>query len=355
MSLRSLLRKELYWSRRNVLVLLFVLCVVPGFFAASSLLFQDVIPRHTPVAVVAASDDVTDEELFAVQAGLSFFASPVEYDDRDAAVRDLQRERVYALLEVPHGIRDAGRDVTFRLFVDGSMVPFKEPSQTIAAIMERRLDDALDGRIAVERVVVGNSHDLSGYLVPIVLLGLVMLLAFTYVPHALASERRALDRVRLESSLEALVGAKLLFFTGLVCVPIVVFHLVLAGLGFGIGALAPATILAVLLTFVALSAIGMAVVVATRFGRTGRFVNALLFLFVLGFSGLAYPAGYFSAFRRTVVRAMPTHYATVVVRSSMLRELPLAAVADWLLSLAAVAVGALVVLELSIVYYRRAV
>ncbi len=355
MSLRSLLRKELYWSRRNLLTLLLVLCVVPGSFAASSLLFQDVIPRDTPVAVVAGSDDVTQDELLAVQAGLSFFASPVEYDDRETALRDLQREGVYAVVEVPHGIRDTGRDVTFRLFVDGSMVPFKEPSQTIAAIMESRLDRELAARVSVERVVVGNSHDLSGYLVPIVLLGLVMLLSFTYVPHALASERRALDRIRLESSLEALVGAKLLFFSALILVPLVVFHLVLGSLGFDIGALAPATVLTVLLTFVALSAVAMAVVVATRFAPTGRFVNAVILLFVLGFSGLAYPAGYFSALRRTVVRAMPTHYATVLVRSSMLRELPLATFADWLLGLAGVAIAALVVLELSIVYYRRSV
>jgi ABC-2 type transport system permease protein len=96
----------------------------------------------------------------------------------------------------------------------------------------------------------------------------------------------------------------------------------------------------------------MAVVVATRFTATGRLVNAVLLLFVLGFSGLAYPAGYFSALRKAVVRAMPTHYATVLVRSSLLRELPLSAFADWLVGLAGVAVGALVVLELSIVYYR---
>jgi ABC-2 type transport system permease protein len=355
MSLRSLLRKEVYWGRRNLLVLLLVLCVVPGFFAASSLLFQDVIPRDTPVAVVAGSDDVTQRELLAVQAGLSFFATPVAYDHRNRSLRDLQRERVYAVVEVPHGIRDAGRDVTFRLFVDGSMVPFKEPSQTIAAIMESRLDRELDARVSVERVVVGNSHDLSGYLVPIVLLGLVMLLAFTYVPHTLASERRALDRIRLESSLEAVVGAKLLFFTVLMLVPLVVFHVVLDSLQFDIAVLTPATVLAVLLSFVALSAVALAVVVATRFTSTGRFVNAVFLLFVLGFSGLAYPAGYFSALRRTVVRAMPTHYATVLVRSSMLRDLPLSAVADWLVGLASVAVAALVVLELSIVYYRRSV
>lgn len=353
MSLRSLLRKEVYWSRRNVLTLLLVLCIVPGFFAASSLLFQDVIPRDTPVAVVPAGENVTDDELLAVDAGLAFFATPVAVDSREAALDQLQREGVYAVVEVPHGIHDAGRDVTFRLFVDGSMVPFKEPSQTIAAVMQTRLDDRLDASVDVERIVVGNSHDLSGYLVPIVLLGLFMLVAFTYVPYNLARERHVLDRVRLESSLEALVAAKLLFFTALMLVPIAVFHFVMQGLGYDISAVAPGTVLVLLLTFVTLSALAMAVVIATRFSTAGRFVNVLFLLYVVGFSGLAYPVGYFSALRKGIIRATPTHYATIITRSTMLRELPIGTFTDWLLGLALVALATLALLELSIVYFRR--
>lgn len=353
MSLRSLLRKEVYWSRRNFLTLLLVLCVVPGFFAASSVLFQDVIPRDTPVAVIPQSEDVTASELISVEAGLSFFATPVSMDSREAALADLERERVYAVVEVPHGISDAARDVTFRLYVDGSMVPFKEPSQTIASIMQSELDERLDAGVSVERVVVGNSHDLSGYLVPIVLLGLFVLVAFTYVPSNLARERAVLDRVRLDSSLEALVGAKLVFFTVLMLLPIAVFHLVMQGLGYDISAIAPGTVLVLVLTFVTLASLAMAVVIATRFATVGRFVNVLLMLYVVGFSGLAYPAGYFSPLRKELIRATPTHYATILTRSSMLREMPIGAFIDWLVALGAVAVAALSLLELSIVAYRR--
>lgn len=353
MSLRSLLRKEAYWSRRNALGLLLVLCLLPGLFAGSSLLFQDVIPRDTPVAVVPQDETVTEEELLSVQFGLAFFADPVAVDSREVALDRLERESVYAVVEVPHGLDDAGRDVTFRLFVDGSMVPFKEPSQTIAVIMADRLDDTLDASVDVERVVVGNSHDLSGYLVPIALLGVVVLFALTYVPYNLSRERRVLDRVRLESSLEALVGAKLLFFSALVLVPIVVFHAAIALLGYDISALAPGTVLAVLLTFVTLASLGMAIMVLTRFGTLGRFLNVLLLVIVVAFSGLAYPVGYFSALRRTIIRAMPTHYATILVRSSMLRELPMGAFADWFAGLALVALGGLLFLKLSVVYHRR--
>jgi len=68
-------------------------------------------------------------------------------------------------------------------------------------------------------------------------------------------------------------------------------------------------------------------------------VNVLFLLYVVGFSGLAYPAGYFSELRKAIIRATPTHYATVIVRSTMLRELSIGAFADWLLGLGVVGGG----------------
>jgi ABC-2 type transport system permease protein len=360
MSLRSLLRKEVYWSRRNALVLLLILLVLPGFFAASSVVFEDVIPRDTPVAVVPQSEDVTAQELFLAQVGTSEYSDPQVVTDTQTALRQLEREQVYAVVEVPHGIRDTGTSVTVRLYVDGSMIPYKEPSATIANIVEGQLDRSLDADITVERVVVGNDHDLSAYLLPIALMGLLMLVALTYVPYNLAGEAPAMDRIRLESSIEALVGAKLVFFTALMLVPIVVFQGAIVGVDAlstvdysAVSAVAPGAVLALLLTFVTLAALSMAVMVATGFGTTGRFVNVLLLLGVVGFSGLAYPVGYFSPLRRELTRAMPTHYATIVTRSGMLRGSTVEAYATWLAGLALVAVLALVVLKLTIVATRR--
>jgi len=360
MSLRSLLRKEVYWSRRNALALLLVLLLLPTAFAASSVLFQDVIPRDTPVAVVPQSDDVGELDLVPVHVGMGTYSDPVSVDSTEAALRQLEREQVYAVVEVPPNIDRSGTDATFRLYVDGTMVPFKEPSATIASIMEDRLDAALAADVTLERVVVGNDHDLSAYLLPIALVALIMLFAFTYVPYNLAQESVVMDRIRLESSLEALVGAKLIFFTALMLVPIVAFQGAVVGIDAAasvsfehVTALAPGAVLALLLTFVALAALSMAVMVLTRFGTTGRFVNVVLLMAVAGFSGLAYPVGYFSPVRKAIVRAMPTHYATIVTRSSMLRGSSLATFADWLLGLAAVALVALLVLELTIAYDRR--
>lgn len=353
MSLRSLLYKELYWSRRHALGLAFVLLVLPGFFAASSLLFQDVIPRNTPVAIVPQDDSVEGAELGIISAGLGVYADPVIVDDSRRARELLDRETVYAVVEVPPDIREAGTDATFRLTVDGSMVPFKEPSKAIRSLMAARLDSFLEADVDVERVVVGNDHDLSEYLVPIALMALFVLFAFTYVPYNLVRESAALDRVRLESSLEAVVGSKLVYFSALVCLPIVVFQAAINVLEYDVAALAPGTVLALVLTFVALAAISMAVTVLTRFGATGRFVNAVLFMAVVGFSGLAYPVGYFSPLRKTIVRAMPTHYGMVVTRSTMLKGATAADFGDWLLGLAGVALLALVVLKLTIVHHRR--
>ena len=360
MSLRSQLRKEVYWSRRNAAALLLVLLLLPGFFAASSVLFQDVIPRDTPVAVVPQDEDVSSQELILVHAGTGTYADPVDVDSTEEALRQLEREEVYAVVEVPANIDQAGNDVTFRLYVDGTMVPFKEPSATIATIMEGQLDESLAADVTLERIVVGNDHDLSAYLLPIALLALIMLFAFTYVPYNLAQESRVMDRIRLESSIEALVGAKLVFFTALMFVPIVVFQVAVfvldavATVSFEhVTALAPGALLALVLTFVTLAALSMAVMVLTRFSTTGRFVNVVFLMGVAGFSGLAYPVGYFSPVRKAIVRAMPTHYATITVRSSMLRGSSLATFADWMFGLAVVALLALLVLKLTVVYDRR--
>ncbi len=360
MSLRSLLRKEVYWSRRNALALLLLLLILPAFFAASSVVFEDVIPRDTPVAVVPQSDNVTAQELFLSQVGISEYSDPIVVSDTATALDQLEREQVYAVVEVPHGIRDAGRSVTIRLYVDGSMIPYKEPSATIATIVQDQLDRSLDADVTVERIVVGNDHDLSAYLLPIALMALVMLVAFTYVPYNLASEAPALDRLRLESSIEALVGAKLAFFAAMMLVPIAIFQGSIVGIDAvstvdysAVTALAPGAVLALLLTFVTLAAISMAVMVATGFDATGRFLNVVILLGVFAFSGLAYPVGYFSPLRREIIRAMPTHYAMIVTRSSMLRGAPVERYATWLAGLAVVAVVALLVLKLTIVATRR--
>jgi ABC-2 type transport system permease protein len=354
MSLVSLLRKEIHWSRHNLVALALVLLVLPAVFVGASTAFQTVIPRDTPVAVVAQDETVSGAAMAKVGAGMGAVSDPVSAENPDHAERMLRRETVYAIVQVPPGIDDPdNEEATFVLTVDGSIVPFTEPSKAIRTIMEFRLDRALAADVTVERRVVGPDNSLPEYLVPIFLMALVMLFAFTYVPYNLAREATVLDRLRAEASLEAVVGAKLVYFTALMLVPILVFQGAAAYLGFAVSALAPGAVVTLLLTFVALAALSMTVMVLLRFGTLGRFVNVVVLLGLLGFSGLAYPVGYFSPLRKELVRMVPTHYSMILTRSSMQKGLGLAPFTDWLAGLAGFALLALLALKLAAVYYRR--
>jgi len=354
MSLIALLRKEFHWSKHNLLALAFVLLLLPAFFVYASTAFQTVIPRDTPVAVVPQDETVSAADVATVGAGLSAFADPVPADSPADAETMLRRESVYAIVQVPPDIDDPDNDnATFVLTVDGSIVPFTEPSKAIRTIMEFRLDRALDSEVTVERRVVGPDNSLPEYLVPIFLMAVVMLFAFTYVPYNLAREAAVLDRLRAESSLEAVVGAKLIYFSLLMVVPVVVFQAAAGFLGYAVDAFTLGALLALLVTFVALAAVSMTVMVLSRFSMLGRFVNIVLLLGVLGFSGLAYPVGYFSPLRKELVRMVPTHYAMIVTRSSMQKGLGPGLFADWLAGLTGFALLALLGLKLAAVYYRR--
>ena len=353
MSLISLLKKEGHWSKRNVLVLVFLLVILPSFFATASVVYQEVIPRNVPVAVVAENDDVSDNELTIVEGGLTVFTEPTVVDSDEQARTMLEREQVYAVVTVPPDITDQEADATFTLTVDGSIVPFQDPSQVIESLMEFQLDQNLAADITAEREVVGGENSLPEYLFPTFLMSLLIFFAFTYVPYNLTRESAVIDRLRVESSLEAVVAAKLLFLTALMAVPIVLFHVAALYYGYAIDSLAPGAIFVLLLTFLILSAFSMTVTVITRFSAVGRFVNVVTMLGIVALSALAFPVGFFSPVRSTIARLLPTHYAMIIVRSRMMKESSLALFSDWLVGLLGLLVVIVVALKLSIVHYRR--
>ncbi len=352
MSLRSLLRKEFHWSRHNVLALLFLLVLLPAVFAYTSVAFETVIPRDAPVAVVPQNENVTESDITAIKGTLVQFSDPVVVDNESRARAMLRKESVYAIVTVPPDITNGSASATFRFIVDGSVVPFKEPSKAIRNIAAFQLDRVLPADISVQREVVQPESSLSEYLLSIMTIVFVILVAFTYVPYNLAREADVIDRLRAESSLEAVVGAKLLYFTALLALPLLVFQGAANYLEYSMDILTPGSVLALAMTFVFLSALSMAVMVAFRFSTMGRFINVVLLLGVVGFSGLGYPVGYFSALRKTLVRLMPTHHTMIVARSAMLKGLDWTLFSDWLLALGGFTLATLVFLKLSAVYYR---
>lgn len=353
MRIRPLLAKEFVWSKRNALALVVLLLVVPATVAGASVGFQTVIPTDMPVGVVGADEEVTDDDLTIVEGAITFFADPVRYDSREAAVDDLRRERIYAVLEVPPNVGTSEEPLSFRLSVDGSLVPFRETSKIITNNVDARLSSTLPVDVRVSRDVVGPTHTLPEYLIPLLLVGVVALFAFAFVPYNLASERTALDRIRTESSLEALALAKLVFFTALMAVPVVVFRLAVEYFGYDVAVFAPGVVVGLLVTFLLMATVAMAIMFLTRFSTSGRFLNVILLFGLFAFGGLIYPVGFFSSIRRTIARLVPVHYGMIVVRSAMLKEVPLGLFAEWIAGLLALLALAGIGLKLSIVVYRR--
>jgi len=353
MSLKSLLEKEIHWSLRNVLVLLFLLVLLPGFFAGTSVIFQDVLPRDVPVAVAPADDSVKESDVEIVEGTIATFTEPTRVENVEEGRAMLERESVYAVVEVPPNLNEQGAEAEFRLIVDGAIVPFLSPSEIIANVLESEMDSIFDADVTTEREVVGAQKTLPEYLFPTFLLTLVIFFAFTYVPYNLKNESAVLDRLRVEASLEAVVAAKLLFFTALVVIPIVVFHAAALYYGYVVATLTPGAVLVLLLTFLLISTISSTVILLSRFSGVGLFINVTAMLGTVALSALAFPLGFFSAVRTTVARLLPTYYAGIITRSMMLKGSSLGTFTDWLGLLVGCLLVAAVALEGSIIYYRR--
>jgi len=351
MPLRSLVEKELHWSKRHVLVLVFLLIALPLFFAGTSFLFQDVIPREVPVAVVAEDESVSNVDIGLVRGGMAPYTDPIYAESRAAADRMLERESVYAIVTVPPDLRSG--QSTFTLTVDGSIVPFQSSSEVIQDLIEIELNRIEAADISVEREIVGEEKALPEYLLPSFLMTLMIFFAFTYVPYTIRRDRVVLDRLRVESSLEAILGAKLLYMTSLMLVPILVFHVIATYYGYAIASFAPGAVFVLLLTFALLATISSTVVILTRFSGAGQFANLLAMLGLIALSGLAFPLGFFSPIRTQLARLLPTHYAMITVRSLMLKGSSVTAFRDWIIALVVLLLLALLGLKGSISYYRR--
>lgn len=354
MKIPSLLRKEVHWSRHRILTLLLLLVLLPGFFAYTTVVFQTVVPEDTPIAIVAETDDVSADGLAIIEGGATVFSDPEVYDEREDAMRALRRESVYAVLEVPPGILDEStEDATFTLYVDGGMVPFKEPSQAIRSIMAFHLDRNLPADVSVERELVGEERTLSEYLVPVFLMGVILLFAFTYLPYNLARETDVLDRLLVTASLDAVVATKILYMTALMLVPIGAFAGAVAYLDYSVSLLSPGAVFVYLLTFVYLSTVSTTVMILTKFSTLGRFLNVALLFAALTFASLVYPVGFFSSLRKGLARSIPLHHSMVVTRATTLKGVDVTLFADRVLLLAGFTLLTTVGLKLAIEHYKR--
>jgi ABC-2 type transport system permease protein len=354
MDVTSLLGKELTWGRHKFVALLVILVVLPAIFAYSTFAFQHVLPTDAPVGVTPQEASVTEDDLNIATAALTFFSDPQTYDSEDAAMRALSRERVYAVITVPPDLTDESLGTAhFDVYVSGSIVPYQQPAQALTSIVSYTLDDQLPREVTASRTVVGTDYNLSEYMIPMFLLALVSLVALVYLPYTFDQEAAVIDRLRVETSLYAVVASKLAFFAALLVVPLAVFDVTSALAGTDLHVLSLGTALVTLLTFLLLGLVATTLMLLLGLGTWGRIANLLVMLFVLTFSGLAYPVGFFSPARRWFVRQVPTHYSAVTARGFVLRDDPIGLYSDWLLGLAACVVVAAVLFAGTVELYER--
>lgn len=355
MSLISLIRKEVHWSKRYVLVLLLLFVVVPLVFAGASIVFQDIVPRDVPVAVMPEDENVTEQDLSIVEAGILQWTDPTQIDDEEEAHRLLEREEIYAIVQVPPGYLEEDSNASFRLIIDGSIAPFENPSELLVDFIEAELNQTagIAENVTVDREVVGDERGSEEYLYPTFMMGLLIFFAFVYVPATLRREAAVLDRIRVESSLEALIGVKLATVTVLMSIPLAIFHLVGIHYEYTVNTTAYSALGVLLLTFLLMATVSSIIMVLSRFSSTGQFVNVILLLGLLVFSALVFPLGFFTEIRTMIAQTLPTHYAMIIVRSIMLKNSELSLFADWVVGLVVLQVIAILALKASIVYYRR--
>lgn len=371
MSLSTFLRKELAWSRHRTATVVALFVLVPAVMATGTLFFEHTVPENSPVAVTPASDEVTSTDLQVVRSGLTFVSDPRIVDSSEAAFSQLQREEVYAVVEVPPGFALAGLTgdsgqgtdgaadgdgpaaATLDVSVHGSVTIFRMPAQVMIPLLSDSLDGAVPGSVDAELHVRGEERSLAEYLLPTFMMLFVMVATFVYLPASLAREENVFDRLRTRSSMRSVIGAKLLFVAGLTTLALGTLYGAGLLLGYSLEPPSPIALGTYLLVFGMLASVAVSISLLTAFSVTGRVLNVAVFFALIPLSNLAYPAGFFSELSRTIARHNPLHYAMIVARSHQLKAVDPGTFADWLAVLVVVTTAALGVLALSIGRYER--
>lgn len=349
----ALLKKEALLVRRNLALFVVLLVVVPAALAGGTSVYQQTIPQDIPVAVVPAEEDTAETDMRLVRGAVNFFADPVEYDDREAAVRAIEREEVYMAFVVPPGLADENAEVTIEVVTDRTNAPLQDPTELVLEELAGAFAQGMPADVSFELNSFGTERTLSSFMLPSALFALIVLYSMVYIPYQVREERRVIDRLRTETRLELVVASKLLFYGALVVFPALTVTAASRYYGYGFGAMGLETLLVLFLTFLYLAAAGLAVLFAMRLRQAAVFVDLGLAVGTLTLSGLIYPVGFYSAVRKAISRALPSHYSLVMLRGTMLRDMSLSAYADYLAWVGLACVVAILALGASIKLYER--
>ena len=365
MDLLILLRKEFSAIRGNLAMFVVLLILLPGMFVGVTAVYEQTIPEDIALGMAPANENVTEDEYALVEPviadgqGLDFdgFGTVERFEDRNESERALEREEVYVVIEVPDGyLADSdGDDTNFTLLMDNSFTLLQEPLNETGGIIETQLHAT--GQVHNDTTVhmdgVGEERSLPEFLIPAVLLSFVVLYGMVYIPYQVRGERLVMDRLQTETSLEYVVLSKLIFYGLLLAIPAAVVVAMTMGMGYNIAALSPFSLLVLVLTFLYLGAFSLAVLFFLQLEKTGLFLNVGLAIISLALSAMLFPVGFFSSIERVIASILPTWYSVASMRSAMLRDVSFVQYADYIGYMAAAVVVGLVLLKLSLVYYRR--
>ena len=237
MTVGPLVEKELRWLRRNWRAVTLVFLLAPVCFGLATATFDRTLPRDVPVAVVPADDAVTEDELQAAAGLTRSVAAPRQFGSHEAARTALEREQVYGILSVEHGLYESGANVTLSFAVAGGMVTYVEPSQVVTATLRDRAN-VFPSTVTIRHESLDPERTLPEFLFATGLVYLLVGYGLTYVPYHVAREQRVFDRVRVESSLWSLLAAKGLLFAALGTLALASMSAVGLALGPSIGWLA---------------------------------------------------------------------------------------------------------------------
>ena len=187
MGVLALLRKEAITLRRNLGLFFVLLVLVPAALAIGTSVYQQTIPQDIPVAVAPADNATTESDMRLVRGAVSFFATPVEYDSRAAAVEAMEREEVYMTFVVPPDLTDDDAEVTVTVVTDAANAPLSDPAELAFQALERQFDSVFPATVTLEEESVGTQRTLSEFMLPAALFALVVLYALVYLPYQVRS------------------------------------------------------------------------------------------------------------------------------------------------------------------------
>ncbi|ASJ01847.1 hypothetical protein A3L09_00515 [Thermococcus profundus] len=297
-------------SKRKAL--LFMIFGLPLFFGLVFTTYQEAIPTDTPIAVVIDDKNLSQAQVNAIMAIARTFSSPNLEPSVDSAVRKLQREEYYVVIEIKN-YRDF-TNASYVVYYDDSMTPVAAISENLLEILRIRM-----GATQIEARPLNRHASLPEFFFPGVLVMLSVLVGMELIPSTAIEERGVLPRLKLYSSLPLNFTAKVLVGEGIILVQAGMAKLVYDYAGSDVG-LSWWVLLVLLLTTLYLSLIGLCFVFAFRFEGHSKSLLQITAGFLALMSGLLYPAGFFpSAFQR-LDHLLPTYYSGVLLRAFMFRK-----------------------------------